>query len=67
MPVWAPVDAINEVGWKARPLCAGVSVSDIMRALRHNVDACGKTYIAASALRLRPADAISTKYLEGTF
>jgi hypothetical protein len=25
-----------------------------MRALRRNVDACGKTYIAVSALRLHP-------------
>jgi hypothetical protein len=38
---------------KARPLCAGVSVLGTMRALRHNVDGCGKTYIVASALRLR--------------
>src|SRR5258708_14605945 len=59
MPVWAPGDAIDKVGWKARPLCAGVSVTGTMRALRHNVDARGKTYIAASALRLRPAVAIS--------
>jgi len=44
-------DDKNKVGWKARPLCAGVSVLGTMRVLRRNVDACGKTYIAASALR----------------
>jgi hypothetical protein len=38
-----------------------------MRALRHNVDARRETYIAARALRLVAADAISMGYLEGTF
>jgi hypothetical protein len=44
MPIWAPVnDNKNKVGWKARPLCAGVSVFATMRALRHNVDARNET------------------------
>src|ERR1700716_2050818 len=45
---------LNEVGWKARPLCAGVSVSDTMRALRHNVDARAKHILRHAPCGLSP-------------
>jgi hypothetical protein len=38
-----------------------------MRAFRHNVDACDKTYIVARALCFPSADATSKRYLENTF
>jgi hypothetical protein len=50
MPAWAPVYEGNKVGEKARPLCAGVSVFNTMRAMRRDVDALNKTYIRGRAL-----------------
>jgi hypothetical protein len=56
-----------EVGLKARPLCAGVSVSTTMRLLRRKVYVRYETYILTPCLALSFADATSVRYLENAF
>ena len=59
MPEWAPVNTVNEVGEKARPLCAGVSVASNMRLLRGKVDPHPKTIIVGDLSALTPRTALS--------